>query len=265
MNDTAVIVLLWGLVVLVLGWTWLPALISGLGGTGYANGGSEDPTPLEAATEPDYLFWRRQLTALGYAPLGAGWMRLTCYGSDWRYEVRVRVFHSARRAAFAFVQRQPAPLDVWWLTVFATCWQDGGLLLTNNGIDQPPDTSDFVAQGMESLDLAAVEELHDGEAARLRATGRRPTTDGSLDTLLGATRRHAGRQACYHGVKLGQSYLLAHGAFHALLSAPVGLVLGPGHWALPTVNLVLGATLSASMYSARRRAGRRMRAQLAQL
>lgn len=262
MNDIVWIVALWGATALLLGWTWIPALLSGLGGTRYANGGTEDPSVLQSANEPDYLFWQQQLAARGYEPLGTGWMRLTLYGKDWRYETQVRAFRSAERKTFAFIQKQPRPLDVWWLTMFATCWQDSGLLLTNNGADQPPDTGDYVVQGMESMDLAAVEELHHGEAARLRATGRRPDPDGSLDTLLRAAARHAGPQARYLGVKLGQSYLLAHAAIHAVLTVPVAMTVGLGHWGVPMVNLILGGALAFSEYMARQRAGRMMREQL---
>ena len=75
MNDTALAVVLWGLAALLLGWTWVPALLSGLGATRYANGGSEDPSLLETASEPDYLFWHRQLVTRGYEALGTAWMR----------------------------------------------------------------------------------------------------------------------------------------------------------------------------------------------
>src|SRR5947208_5847759 len=127
-------------------------------------------------------------------------MRLTFYGPDWRYVTQVRAFRSAASRTFAFIQKQPRPLDVWWLTMFATCWQDGGILLTNNGADQPPADGDYVVQGMESTDLAPVEELHWGAAAQLRAAGRRPDPDGSLDTLLRTTERHAGPAARQTGV-----------------------------------------------------------------
>jgi hypothetical protein len=255
-------VLLWGLGILVLGWTWVPALISGLGGTRYSNGGSEDPSPLGTASDSDYLFWQRQLTTRGYDPLGTGWMRLNYYGSDWRYETQVRAFRSADRGTFAFIQKQPAPLDVWWLTMFATCWQDGSLLLTSNATDQPPDEGEYVVQGMESTDLAAVEELHLGEAVRQRAAGRRVDPDSNLDTLLRATARHAGPAARYTGVKLGQSYLLTHGVIHVMLSVPAAVAVGFGHWAVPMVNLVLGSILNVSQYAAKRRAGRLMRSQI---
>src|SRR5690242_8689125 len=71
MDDPTTIVL-WGVAALILGWTWLPALIAGLGGSRYANGGTDDPSALDTANESDYRVWADQLTALGYAPLGAG-------------------------------------------------------------------------------------------------------------------------------------------------------------------------------------------------
>lgn len=262
MNDWMWAVILWGVAALLLGWTWVPALISGLGGTRYANGGSEDLSLLDAAAEPDYLFWQRQLAARGYTPIGSGWMRLTFYGTAWRYQTQVRAFRSAATNTFAFVQKQPAPLDVWWLTMFATCYQDGSLLLTSNAVDQPPGEGDYVVQGMESKDLAAVEELHLGQAARLRAAGRRADPDGSLETLLTVAARNAGPEARYTGVRLGQSYLLAHAAIHGVMSVPAAFAMGFAHWAVPMVNIVLGAILAVSEYAARQRAGALMREQL---
>lgn len=258
MSETAWAVVLWGAAALLLGWTWVPALLSGLGGTRYANGGSEDPTLLDAAPEPDYAFWHAQLAARGYEPLGTGWMRLTLYGPAWRYETRMRVSRASGRPVFALVQKQPQPLDVWSLATFATVWQDGGLLLTSNAVDQPPDEGAYVVQGMESSDLAAVEELHLAQVRRMQAAGRRPDRDGSLETLLAATARHSGPEARYTGVKLGQSYLMAHGGIHAALSVPPAILMGFGHWAVPLVNLVLGALLAAGEFSARRRAGQVM-------
>jgi hypothetical protein len=262
MSETTWAVILWGVALLMLGWTWVPAFISGLGGTRYTNGGSDDPTLLTTAEEPDYVFWKRQLEMHGYGPVGTGWMRFRFYGPSWLSESNVRAFRSAGKGTFAFIQKQASPLDVWWLTVFATCWRDGALLLTNNAVDQPPGTGDYVVQGMETTDLGAVEELHRAEEARQRAAGRRPDPDGSLDTLLGATARHAGPEARYTGVKLGQSYLVAHVAIHTVLSVPAALTMGFLHWSVPMVNLVLGLVLAVSEYEAKRRAGRLMRAQL---
>ena len=129
MNETTLAVVLWGAAVLILGWTWVPALVSGLGGTRYANGGTDDPTALEpAAREPDYALlapadrWPSDTNRS--ARRGCG---ITFHGPHWRYDTQVRVFYSRTKRVFAFVQKQPRPMDVWWLTMFATCWQDGGI------------------------------------------------------------------------------------------------------------------------------------------
>jgi hypothetical protein len=262
MDETTWAVLAWCLAVVLLGWTWLPAFLSGLGWTRYTNGGSEDPTQLGFATEPDFVFWAQQLTALGYEPLGSGWMRVTFNGPEWRYQTEVRVFRSNRTKTFAFVQKQPRPLDVWWLTMFATCWQDGGLLLTSNAADQPPSDGDYVVQGMESMDLNAVEELHRAQVARLQHSGRRIDPDGSLDTLLRATQQHAGVAARQTGMKLGQTYLLTHAAIHAVLSVPAAATMGLLHWSVPMVNVVLGSVLAVSYHAAKSRAGNLQKAEI---
>ena len=265
MDDQTLSVVLWGVAILLLGWTWLPALISALGGGRYANAGTDDPAALDPTpAEPDYAFWARQLLALGYEPLGPAWMRLTFHGPLWRYETRVRAFYAKAKQTYAFVQKLPRPLDVWWLTMFATSWQDGGLLVTSNGSDEAPgDDGEFVVQGMESMDLAAVEELHLGQKARLEATGQRPERDGRFETLLKATETHAGRAARHLGLKTGQTYLLTHGLIHLFLSAPVAYMMALGHWSVPLVNLVLGVVLNLSEHAAKRAAAAAMRSQLA--
>jgi hypothetical protein len=154
-------------------------------------------------------------------------------------------------------------MDVWWLTMFATVWQDGGMLLTSNATDEAPGDGEFVVQGMESMDLAAVAELHGGQQARMEAAGKKPDRDGTMDTLLRATERHAGPTARHLGLKLGQIYLITHVAIHVFLSIPVAYIMGFGHWAVPMVNLVLGLLLAMSERLARRRAAAQMRAQLA--
>jgi hypothetical protein len=265
MDDFWITFALWTAAALLLGWTWIPAIIAGLGGSRYANGGLEDPAALTpGASEPDYARRFDEITALGYEPLGAGWMRITFHGSEWRYETRVRAFYSRNKQTYVFVQKQPPPLDVWWLTMFATVWKDGGLLLTSNAMDEPPGDGDYVVQGIESDRLEIVEQLHLAHVQRLRQQGRQPETDGQLDTLLQATRRHSGPAARHLGLKLGQTYFASHGLIHTFLTIPAAYMSGLGHWSVPMMNLILGLMLAGSERLARRRAGGMMRAQVLQ-
>jgi hypothetical protein len=262
MSDATLTLLLWCATAVLLGWKWIPALIAGLGGTRFAAGGSDDPTVLTPSdSEPTFAALHRQITALGYEPLGPAWMRITCHGSDWRYDVPLRVFYSRAKQTYALVQQQPPPMDVWWLTMFATCWTDGGLLLTNNAVNEPTEDGDYVVQGMESNDLAAIEQLHFATRDRMRSEGKRPETDGSLETLLTAIRKHSGSAARFVSLKLGQTYLTTHGMIHAFLSVPVVYVNGFTHWSLPLVNLALGGLIAGGEHIAKRRAGRMMKAQ----
>jgi len=263
MTETAVVVLLWGVTALLLGWTWIPALIGGLGGTRYSNGGSEDLTVLDPERgEADYLFWHSQITALGYEPLGTGWMKINYHGPSWRYETQVRVFHSRAEQSYVFIQKQPKPLDVWWITMFATCWTDGGLLLTSNSADEPPGNGDYIVQGIESEDLRAVQELHLAERDRLLKSGKRTERDHGLETLLNAARVHSGPAARYLGMKQGQSYLLAHGLIHFFVSIPAAFLSNWDHWSLPMVNLILGSLLALGDRGAKARAGKILREQI---
>jgi len=263
MDDTTLAIVLWGAAALLLGWTWIPALIAGLGGPRFQLTGSEDPTALQLTNAtPDYAFRFEQLTKLGYEPVGSATMRLNFHGSDWRHDFQLRVFWSRAKQTFAFVQKQPKPLDVWWLVSFATVWTDGALLLTNNGADEPPGEGDYIIQGIETDDLAAVEALHVSTRDRLIAAGKRIERDGGLETLLAAIRKQASPAARYVAVKLGQTYLTTHVVIHVILSLPPAYLNGLGHWGVPTVNLVLGTLFAVGEYFARRRAGATLMTQI---
>ena len=265
MDEPTLSAILWGVAVLFLGWTWVPALVSGLGGTRYTNGGSDDPTALDPTPgDPDYAFWHRQLIGLGYEPVGPAWMRISFHGPEWRFETRaVRVFHAARQADVRF-HPTAAAADGRLVADFVRHLLAGRRAPADEQCrGRAPGEGDYVVQGIESIDLAAVEELHLGQKARLEAGGRKPDRDGSLGTLLKAAEQHAGRTARHLGARLGQTYLATHAAIHLFLSFPVAYMLGVGHWAVPMVNLVLGGILRMSEYAAKRQAGTVMRTRLA--
>jgi hypothetical protein len=263
MDDTWVVFALWTAAALLLGWTWIPALIAGLGGSRYSNGGAEDLMALDPMPgEPDYAYWHQKITALGYEPLGPAWMRIRFHGSDWHYEFRVRVFYSRSKKAYAFVQRQPSPMNVWCLVMFATVFAEDKLLLTSNTMNESAQDEAYMIQGLESENLAAVEEMHLAHCDRLKHSGHRPDPEGTLETLLQSMQKHAGPAGRYVGMKLGQTYLATHVPIHAFLTLPVAYISGIGHWSVPLVNLTLGLMLAMSERVAKRRAGVMMREQV---
>lgn len=262
MSDATLTLVLWCAAGLILGWTWIPAFIAGLGGTRYSIDGSDDPTVLSRGpSETDYAAWHRQVTVLGYDPLGTMRMRVTCHGPVWRYEIHARVFHSRAKQVYAFIQKQPWPLDSWSLAMFATCWNDGSLLLTSNAAQESPDDGGYVVQGTETSDLAVAEQLHLTSCERVKASGKRPDREGGLEPLLTAIRRHAGKAARYVGLKLGQTYLVPHVLIHVIVSAPLVYMNGFGHWSVPFANVILGSLMTVGEHLAKRRAGKFLKAQ----
>ena len=189
-----VVTILWGMAVLVLAWTWLPALIASLGGTKYLNGGTNDAENLEPTqNEPDYAFWVYQLTQLGYEPLGRGWVRIDFAAHEWSLYTVVRLFYHAENQCYAILQKVPAPFHFWPGVIFATCFADGRLLFTdNNEALFPLPDEEFFRQGVVSLNLAAVEELHLATMEALRRKGLRPESEANVETLFQAMKKHVG-------------------------------------------------------------------------
>src|SRR5262249_13977641 len=105
-------------------------------------------------------------------------------------------------------------------------------------------------------------ELHLGQVAKLRSAGKRPETDGSLETLLKATERHSGRVARHVGLRMGQTYLASHAMVHFFLSVPAAYLVGIGHWGVPLVNIALGTLIIVTEYVAKYRAAGIMRQQI---
>lgn len=250
-DPNTAIVVLWGLAAIFLGWTWIPSLIAALGGTRYRCGGSNDPregaAPVAAAgtkDEPDYAFWADQLQSLGYEPIGNAWLRIDFAGSDWSLYSPVRVFRNVYKGCFAFMQKAPAPFHFWPGALFATCWADGGLLLTDNNLAANPHPDDeFIRQGIVSLKLADVEALHLATMEVLRRTGRKPDPELDVETLLHAADRHFGPEARSHYRRAGTEYLFAHGLIHICISTPAAYITGLGHWSVPLANLVMAVVL----------------------
>ena len=260
-DPNTVIITLWGLTAIVMAWTWIPALIAALGGTRFHCGWSSETLAMTPTIgEPDYSFWAEQLIALGYQPIGSGWMRIDFAGSDWSLHSSVRVFRNDQKNSFALMQKAPAPYHFWPGAVFATCWADGGLLVTDNNLAADPHPDDeYIRQGMVSLKLADVEALHLATVEVLRRNGRKLDSDSSMESLMHAAERHFGPEARRSHSRSGTQYLFAHGMIHLCVSTPAAYIAGLGHWSVPVANLVLAVILLFGENSQKRQYAREVR------
>lgn len=232
---------LWAVAALVLAWTWIPALISAIGGTRYLTGLAPD---LEGADkikpEPDYEFWARQIVALGYEPIGHAWTRINFAGAEWAVFTPLRIFVHPQKQCFAFMQKAPAPFWFWPGAIFATLWSDGTMLISDNNIAADPNPDDeLIRQGVVTLKLAELEVAHMATMEVLRRSGRKPEGELTVDALLQAMQRHFGAEAKRNFSRAGSQYLFAHGLIHISISTPAAYIAGIGHWSVPLVNLVL--------------------------
>ncbi len=235
------IVVLWGVAAIVLAWTWIPSLISALGGTRYMSGMAPDLDGADRESrEPDFQFWATQLKALGYEPIGYAWTRINFAGPEWVVFTPLRVFVHPQKQCFAFMQKAPAPFWFWPGAIFATVWSDGSMLVSDNNLAADPNPDDdFIRQGVVTLKLAELEVLHLATTELLRRGGRKPEGELTMDTLLHALQRHLGAEAKRTYSRAGSQYLFAHGLIHICVSTPAAYLAGIGHWSVPLVNLVL--------------------------
>src|SRR5262249_1391645 len=154
-------------------------------------------------------------------PIGHGWMRINFAGQDWSLFTPVRVFRNTQKQCFAFMQKAPAPNYFWPGAVFATCWSDVGLLLSDTNVPaQPHPQDDFFKQGVVTLKPSDVEDLHLATMEVLKRRGRKPDAELNLETLLHAAERHFGPESKKHYGRAGTQYLFAHGLIHVCVSAP---------------------------------------------
>ena len=128
--------------------------------------------------------------------------------------------------------------------MFATCFSDGGLLLSDNNISANPEPDDeYIRQGVVTLEAAELEAYHLATLEVLGRMGRRPESDMSIDTLLRAMAEYSGPEAKRGNAHAGTQYLFAHGMVHICVSVPVAVVAGLDHWFVPLVNLGLAAMM----------------------
>lgn len=240
-DPKTAIIILWIVAALVLAWTWIPALISALGGTRYLTGLAPDQEAADRAKrEPDYEFWAGQIQALGYEPIGSAWTRVNFAGPEWALFTPLRIFVNRQKQCYAVMQKAPAPFWFWPGAIFVTIWADGTMLISDNNVAAEPNPEDeLMRQGIVTLKLSELEIAHLATMDILRRAGRKPEGELTVDVLLSALQRHFGSDARRNYGRAGSQYLFAHGLIHICLSTPAAYIAGIGHWSVPLVNLVL--------------------------
>ncbi len=260
-DPNSLAILLWSAAVIIIGWTWLPAVISSLGGTRYKTGGGSNILSLEGhEREIDYLFWANQLVQLEYEPLSACWFRIQYAGTEWVTTIPVRVFFNLRKQSFAYVHQAPAPLWFWPGAIFVTIFSEGGMLTTDNNVDSQPDLDNLlVQQGMVTLDLRELEALHLATLQQLRTQGNHPDTDMSIESFLAAASTHFAPLAQRHYSRAATQYVFAHALIHVCVTIPAAYIAGIQHWTVPLSNVVLGLVLFLGESAQRRQYARAVR------
>jgi len=220
-----------------MAWTWIPAVISSLGGTRFLCGPAADSDADAAKREADYEYWAAQLTELGYEPLGRAWSRVNFAGPEWVIFSPLRVFANPDKHCFAFMQKAPAPFWFWPGAVFVTVWADGAMLVSDNNLVGDPNPEDeLIRQGVVTLKLAELESLHLATMEVLRRSGRKPEAELTMERHFAVEAKRA------HG-RAGTQYIFAHGLIHICLSTPAAYVAGITHWSVPLVNLILALVM----------------------
>lgn len=247
-TDDAVIAGLWLVAAAAFVWLWVPRLAGACGWSVYANGGTEDPAGAEPdGTNPPYADLFDDLAALGYQPLGVGFMRVRFYLGYWAYRTRVRAFRSAAAGTFAFVQDGPI-YPRFHEVYFATVFRDGRLVLTAGGLAEGRVELPGFEVGTHATfrpdELAA---RHRAAAADAERRGWRPDPDLSLANLLRATAAHAGEGG--GPLRALDRKELVVAAVLLGLTAGFTWLAGPRHWLGPFVGL-LGTFFYLCVYTA---------------
>jgi TrmH family RNA methyltransferase len=238
----------WTCAIVVLGWTWIPAIISGLGGARYSLQVEETSAFTVDPNDLGFMDWYVMIRNLGYEPHGKGRLRITFAAAKWRDDRQLAIFHSRKDKAFLILQKS-ASSNVWTPIIFATCWTNGGLLLTNSALNvEAEDDGDYDTQGIETNDIHAVSDLHAQQVQKMIRKGFRVESDSSLSVLKAAMEKHTAPMARYQFVKQGQLFITLRLMIHAMISIPIVWILGWLHVGLPLVNLAMGLLLSYSDY-----------------
>ncbi|MBA4188596.1 MAG: hypothetical protein C0467_11400 [Planctomycetaceae bacterium] len=238
-TEEYLLVALWAVAAIWAVWFWVPMFLMCTIGSGYENGGTEDPTAIEPdGRDPNYELAFNTLRELGYEPLGPGFMRLWFYGWYWAYRTKVMTFRSRASGQFAFVQQHPHPFTGYNQIFFATCWDERRILLTTGGVAAATQEEEHgVTKVWDTENIPELERHHRDESAKLIAAGWRRDSDQSLEHLLGVTRDRA-------NARRGLDSRVHRGNFVRLLAAYLFFTILPAwefelSWWAPVASLCI--------------------------
>jgi hypothetical protein len=239
-DKESIIIVLWVLAAFTMLWTWLPALFASLGATSFRLTPVDRSMPQPKENDAGYMYWHDRLIEMGYESIGHAKTRLNWATEEWTLISELRLLYHRKNKVYAVLQKQPPPFSFWGGVQFATCWGDGALLMTDNNIEQDPDfEEEFVRQGLMTLDLNTLQELHLRAAEVMHKGGRRADSAEGLEVFARLLKMHAEPRMRYVHGRAGTQYLFLHLLIHMSVSAPALFVAGWMHWAAPVTNLVL--------------------------
>lgn len=258
-TTDVLIAALWAVAAAVGLWVWTPPLAAAFVGSGYENGGHEDPAAVEPdGTDPEYDELFATLRELGYEPLGPGFARAWFQSIFWTYQTRIRVFRSRVAGRFVFVLRHRYPFIEHYRVVFVTCWDEDRLLTTHGGLEAVyARYPGGVALIHPTENVHELERHHAAAAMGLAAEGWTRNPDLSMENFLRTSVEAARRQRPVIRPHRGRLIVLL-AAFAGLVALPAWYTgwwhwLPPLSWIVYTVALRQGIVRHMGERSARLR------------
>ena len=246
LSDTSLLIALWSVAGLILTVTCLPPLLGLLGFLRLWTELDENPSRLEPdGADESYADAHRQLTALGFTPLGVYWEKACFLAHHWFKSFEVKSFASKTHGCFAQAYRILPGDSV--RVFFATCFEDSTYIVIANHMEELViNDGGYYRWGVESSDLAAVLEHHQKVVAQL-GEGRAIKPPVSLQVLTATMTPHNERHLrADRSISLNSLYAgLFEPGIAAVLTASV---LGVAHPLVP-VAVLIGCLRKACLQS----------------
>jgi hypothetical protein len=229
-------------------WVCLPMILNLLGCTRVRNRVLPPDEEIEPAGEDEaYLFYRRQLEALGFKRLGAIEEKAHFLAFHYVKRFRYRVFVSRERGVYASLSRS-VPGDKWRVSL-STLLHDGWLIQTacrKSSLEGEKYlrrcTGEKYFRG--GVTTRVVAEQLEAHLEQLRARGDEGDKLAAVDLAALARRiNEVGHNLARSGLRLVSVFLLGIAVFVLSGLAGLGWLVSPGRHLLVPAGLLLGGLL----------------------